>query len=189
MALDQEHVTRAEYMAHWYNQGSTLQEVGDAFEISGERVRQVLRQTGVPPRKIEPADPVRLMAECRRANGLTEATRAAGCDYNAAKECLEALGVLPALERLWRWRQGKTRKLWTRTALIRRMQEVAEIVGHAPTKVELDKHKPNSQTYQYHFGSLAAAQEAAGFTPRALGERVDPIAWREKIIASHARRR
>ena len=49
MANPQRNLEREAVICALYREGRTLQEVGDVFGLTRERVRQILRRAGVPP--------------------------------------------------------------------------------------------------------------------------------------------
>lgn len=164
-------------MRHFLEAGCTLQEVGDAWGVSRERVRQLTG--GAVPR--EAVDPVRLLRAARKARGITEAATEARCTIDNAKRCLSELGAWPALTRLWSWRQRAN--VWTRDKLVARMRELGAELGRAPTAAELNRAGPTISVWQRVFGSLSAANEAAGFEPRPQGQRPDPEAFSRSMSA------
>lgn len=149
--------------------GHTLQAVGDMLGITRERVRQIANRLGVTDRgQHQPHDVVRFMAVARRARSLKATASELGVGAGVVQRALVAIGAFPALTRLWRMRQKRSRA----AELVAAMQALATRLGRTPAIADLNA--PDAGTachmvYVQAFGSLRAAQAASGLVPNAQG--------------------
>ncbi len=156
----------------------TLQNVGDAFGISRERVRQIVEldapdsRNGRHGRWIDPIQIVR----AARAQGVTSIARVARTVITSDRAqvllALKELGLWPAIERLWRMRRRAGMQL-RHEEMLRQLAAFAEELGHTPGMREIVR-APRSKlrdnmAYVKAFGSIREAQRLAGLVPRASG--------------------
>lgn len=66
--------------------------------------------------------------------------------------------------------ENRGRVRWDRARLIERLQKLAAELGHTPGVKELKlATPPDHMTYVRNFGTIRAAQEAAGLVPNKVG--------------------
>ena len=142
-------------------EGWTTERIGAGFKppISGQRVRQILKRAGIKRRTIADYD-YRISWVCS-ACGATkrfrheEARRRKVCSYQCS---------------------GKLKTRWNRPMLIDYLQQLAADLGHTPSIGDINlAGPPDHMTYVRNFGSICAAQEAAGLVPNAVGRRAAPF--------------
>ena len=145
--------------------GMTLQEIGDKYGVTRERVRQVLEREGV----------------VETPQGL--AARCVFCAYSSDKTILEIAEdsgfpvatvshVLGREGLPYRHRTGGPGRLYTDEELLNSLRELGKKLGHTPTCQDVISARPPSHTLYYkRFGSLRNAQRLAGFEPNRVGGR------------------
>ncbi len=152
---------RVQKMIELYKSGGTLQTVGRAHGVCGERVRQLFKRHGYAPR-----------------NGVTReqvltAIATPGTKREIAKRLgLGAQGLRAALRRLKLSAPVFTRPppKYSDEDMLDYMRALAEKLGWTPGKIDLDRHSPpGTGSYQLRFGSLTAAQRLAGLAPNKRG--------------------
>lgn len=146
--------------------GHSLQTVADVLGVSRERVRQKLGKGHMASM----ADPIRLMRAVRDPSitSYIGAGKAVGIDNGQATDCIAALGLRPAVDRLFRWRREAVHRI----KFSRIIQAEAKRLGRTPTWTEIGKAahvKYPAQYLQRYFGPLAKLWEYVGLTPRPLG--------------------
>jgi hypothetical protein len=124
--------------------GMTLQEVGDHYGLSRERVRKLANRER-PDLKLSRRDvcrnsrpdPIRALSITRRSESLKEAALEIGCAQETIVRLLDKLGMLKSHKRLWRlkrWRRREiVRQKWT--TLLREHFTI----GECPTGGEFTK--------------------------------------------------
>jgi hypothetical protein len=141
-----------------YKAGETMEHVGESYGISRERVRQILGRAGVRSRRGGTKGHRRVeYVEWRCAScGKTEMrppfrARARGrfCDHKCRSIFL----------------------VGTPGMMLAALAALAEHLGRTPSQADIhrDRDTPSHMTYVHHFGSLSAAQRAAGLTPNKVG--------------------
>ncbi len=89
MTLDAQRIERLKEMVHLRTiEGRTLQQIGERFSISRERVRQILRRAQVPSRGA--------------GSSLEEIAKRLDCSAIQLRRVLAETGLLAALKRGWR---------------------------------------------------------------------------------------
>jgi DNA-binding CsgD family transcriptional regulator len=156
--------TRARIMAALYDGGSTLQEIGDEYGITRERVRQIIRSVQPEVSAFSRVSPTDVMRAIRRPGIVSkeQAARVAGVTVKAFAAVTNALGVCEAAHRLFRARREHA----CRARMIGRLREHVDDQGHPrPAKNSaLTRHAISL------FGSIRAAREAAGFSGEYLDQ-------------------
>lgn len=133
----------------------TLSQISAVVGVSRERVRQIVRSQGVTRLESRVLMQVKRRRYCVRC-GVPFLPRA-----RTSRFC----GVACAAEN----------SRHDDADMIRYMQDLAARLGRTPTKVDLDEAGPPSVlSYQKHFGSLRAAQAAAGLVPNGRGRPARP---------------
>lgn len=124
----------------------------------------------------------------REGASIRDVAQAMGVSDHAAYGVIRNLA--PSEYAAWVGERGSWRLLWDREAIVERVQAWVETYGQPPTaqewnpamarargrhdiaeRWEQDGCWPTTTTTQYVFGSWSAAIAAAGFTPRAPGQR------------------
>lgn len=146
--------------------GWTLEAIGVLKGLTRERVRQHLAKAGVARRRERSPraslDVTRIVAALR-APGVeryAEAARRTGVHPIDVSRVVAALGLAQALQRLYRLRR--------RARYVRAMRLLAESLGRTPRICDLNhpgSTTPSHTAYIHHFGSVRAAQAAAGLEP------------------------
>lgn len=176
---------------HFYSTGSTLEEIGNAFGLTRERVRQILTRYGSPSRLVSPVDPIRSLYVCRRAMGITQAAGALGVEVAHLRVLLSELGVLPALERLWQWRRARRDRTTSNAELLERLSALVQALGRAPTLREIKEQLGiDPPTFYRRFGSFRAACALVGVAPRSRGYpgHLHPLRHPQQKARGHCRR-
>jgi hypothetical protein len=102
---------RAAAWAMLLESGQTLTDIANAVGLSRERVRQIIRKEGYDYRRGvgagRPPDPLAVVRALRQPDcvGLGGLAKRASCSQRNAHDVLQALGLWPAAERLWRKRR------------------------------------------------------------------------------------
>lgn len=160
-------LARVEAMAALAEGGTTLQEIGEYYGITGERVRQLLARRGVPiPRRYGP-DVVAIMRHVRAPGmvSLRQVARVLGITNYAVSRAVNALGKGRAVQRLYRWRRHSAR----RQHWIAWYRALAERLGRLPAHadaVQSGLHPPT--LYCYFPGGIKELRREAGFLTRLL---------------------
>ena len=189
---------RADEMAALYEAGASLRDVGRAFNVSGEYVRQVIRDAGVQPRSAAETYAV------KRDRRLGEA-RIAVCqmfrETGDVEEVADRLGVPSVLvgqivranfSESERRRPNQATKRYSDRELMDFLKEVSEQLGGILTTVTYNKVAstrrtedgrpwPTHQTFFLRFGSWVKALQAAGLAANPSS----PIAGRNLFEKEH----
>ena len=173
---------RLEQMVALRSAGQTLEDIGAQFGITRERARQLI--TANAPEASRPdfaGDPIAILSAARHpdARSLWHVTRATGTAPQVVQRCVGALGVRPALNRLYRWRKWRDRET-TREAFLAKMRAFIEREGRLPYSYEMGARAghpklpelPGIQYAKSLFGSSTKMWAALGVTPRARGRPV-----------------
>jgi hypothetical protein len=157
MATATKDETRELEICALYSGGETMQEIADRYEVSRERIRQILRRNGLGGHgqrtKIDPLKVLGLVAECRT---VREIALRLGADHAAATRVLHCLAPT-AVDEMAAYRHEALRN-----RLLAELRETASRLGRVPKKPDLDKHGPDQAHLQRVFGSMTRARELAG---------------------------
>ncbi|TAL49183.1 hypothetical protein EPN83_01425 [Patescibacteria group bacterium] len=158
----------------------TLEELGDLLGgLSRERVRQLVRKTGsVYSKPNWPKDPLPAIRTLRENSEITslhawqKALKRKGRggvkNFSLRKMMLE-FGITEAVERLFSLRRWRNQAL-RREVMREDLRVLALKLGHTPSEREIDElGKFWAEDYYSSFGSLRAAQTAAGLKPNRKG--------------------
>lgn len=153
---------RAERMAEMYRSGVTLAEIGAAFGITRERVRQILNHSTLDAearRKIRYPHGVRETRACEYCGTTFTAPRSRIKRY-CKVECSR--------------RASHTPKTWNEERMVYAMQRFYVEHGRVPYVREMMFESvalkiPSITTLTRHYGSMVAAFKAAGLEPRKTG--------------------
>lgn len=138
-----------------YQDGETMEAIGGDYGITRERVRQILERAGVPRR--QPKD----WLSGRRVEYVTYACLACGQEH----ECAPSRRIPKET-----FCDRECRTLYRRDQLIEDMQRLARRLGRTPGQPQINAHAPPyHMDYYRYFGSVRAAQQAAGLTPNKIG--------------------
>ena len=134
-------------------EGYTSNKLGSLFGISGQRVRWILKRAGVALRaRADYRKRVRWTCMvCGMQNTLQP------CIARSRKTCSTSC-------------RSRLLTIWDRPKLIEELQQLAAELGHTPGLKEINHvSPPDHMTYVRKFGSICAAQVAAGLVPNATG--------------------
>ena len=143
-----------------------MQEIGDRYKVSRERVRQILARNGLDGCGGTRIDPFRVLRMVKDYDSANEIARALGF-----KQAVSVLRVLHALCPMALAELEAYRHEATRERLLARLRKLAARLGYTPGKDDLDDHGPSCNSLQYVFGSLQEAQRLAGLVPTKVGGR------------------
>ena len=156
-----------------FSGGMTLAAISEIYGVSGERVRQIVRRNGIPP-TVRNVDPLRILASLEASTCVAHAARLATTSTTSVRRLIAEMGM-HAEVREWfaknKRAETERRKAWRRESLIIRMRALASRLGRTPNKIDLDRYAKGASGYQLVFGSLPAAQIAAGLPPTKPGGR------------------
>lgn len=138
----------------------TLQDIGDDYGLTRERVRQIVRRAGVSPK---------VTAAVKHENAVERVLFV--CEVCGKKNLLK-----PAVARTRRVCShecsGKLRRAYTHEDLLDHLRDLALELGCTPGVNDVIAHDGPSHTMYYrYFGSLRAAQAEAGLKPNKVGGR------------------
>lgn len=167
-----------------YADGATMQELGDMYGISRERVRQILSKLNVVSRPGAPSvltDPIRVLNVCRESTSVTSAVRALGCMRANLLRTLTQLGALDEMREHWK----QNRRHYTDGYLIAHLRVLALRLGRTPSIVFMNAAKggPSFTTYVYRFGSWSRAVQLAGLEQNPGGRPGSTMTVRERLDA------
>jgi hypothetical protein len=144
-----------------YESGATMQEIADVYDVSRERIRQLLiRATGRSKfggrQKIDPAVAMRAL---REASSWIDASRRSGISRPALQQLARELGVNAAIRRLYRLRR--------RAAMLQAIRDVAQEIGRPFRGGDFSgpgvlPGLPASIALRRAFGGIRKAVKAAG---------------------------
>lgn len=140
--------------------------------ISRERVRQLLHRNGVSGAwNGDKTDALKVLRVCRRGDvrnwNQVASPFGGGTNGHKLRELISPLGMVPAIDRLFAWRQRKARAL-ARTAirdeLLQEYRSLAARLGHVPGSHELVPKNGTRFWTQYmrHFNGMRELRVAAG---------------------------
>ena len=162
-----------------YDGGATLEEVGRAFGVSRERVRQIFRDHGMPVRSVKDTHALQRARQSRqRANRITDRFRDLR-DVDAVAHELQlpktlvAEVVYGAFTAPKRRKPTRARKKYSDEELIRFLQGASTALGGVLTaqgytdyarahETQDGRPWPTHQTHALRFGSWREAVKAAG---------------------------
>jgi hypothetical protein len=175
---------RNRLMTALVDEGRTLTEVGEAFGVSRERVRQIYNRAKghAPHRKNHGRVTALPSLRAIRENPAIASWAALGRyldtgkgeikqrDWSSLQIALDELGMLRVVERLFRLRTRRIR----RQQVIDALHRVAEMTGQNPRMGDffVGGVGTNVLTIYQVFGSFPKALEAAGFPQNSKGNRV-----------------
>ncbi len=184
-------------MARLRGEGLTLAEIAARFDITRERVRQLLRHAGGSTdgrdaRRIRQLEAARaalegLLAGFRAGRSTAETARELGVTPAAATRVLRE--SITASDRAERARNRSVNRLqastYSREAILRALLDVARLTEGPPTSSEYGRHArrlrlPSLPTVTTRFGSWAEAVRAAGMTPHTSPRRAYDRHWTEE---------
>lgn len=168
---------------YWLEEKS-LREVGEAFGVTYERVRQLFSEYGVLTRsKAEAGELTRartdaaIIEAAAEGGSLSEIAERAGCSTHAVKATFKRKGLKP------QWPPPAGRQ-WSHDTIVQAIRDWVVLYGETPSATDWNVSTPwcdverfragdwpHLSTVQYHFGSWNKAIEAAGFEPRKSGHR------------------
>lgn len=154
----------------------TLDEIGTVFGITRERARQIIRKAGYTgQRGGAPEREAMIRATVGDATSLRDAAQRCRLPRSQLRSWLEERGLYEAARSGWRTRRKKRYLAAARPRLIAELRALATRLGHVPGTGDIVADANTSSRYLFYrvFGSLQAAQEAAGFVPRVVG----PFGW------------
>lgn len=147
--------------------GLSMDDIGVEYNISRQRVQQILRRNGVRGHDYTLALTGAEILAALEANPKLR-THADLSDYLEVSPWTVMKAIRHAPVQLKR-RIRAQYDLNRRQHYIDRIREIGERVGHTPTAQELNNHGVHSTRIQYVFGSLRQAQIEAGFRPNPIG--------------------
>lgn len=156
-------------MAALYQDGATYEEIGQAYGVTRERVRQLIKATGKKGRPSR-IDPIRVLRAARTANSFGQCVGALRMDSKKVERCLVETGHWTALNRLWGLRKSKQRDARGEEYLSQ-LRELAQRLGHTPGLADINAEPkfPRHTTFVRYFGSISRAQKLAGLQPGKVG--------------------
>lgn len=166
---------RASDMRQLYESGWTQEDIGTLFGVTRERVRQLIRAVGCDvfnrTNGRGRVDHLMIMAAARSSGSFAEAGRKLGLDASRVVEITKRLGTYESLRRLYRLRRRRT--LLQPAALIAQLKDLAHRIGRTPSINDMngDPQTATHMTFVRVFGTVRAAQVAAGLVPNAIGDR------------------
>ena len=170
---------RAQTMDEMYQLGATLQEVGTAFGVTRERVRQILNEAGFGTDRAERAVAIRerrqrehvaaVLEAFRRSSDARQVARELELPYELVNDIL--CEHVPTGERRAHWKKPKPK--YSDEELIEFLQIASRTLGGVLTtaaytsfararKTSDGRNWPTHQTHFNRFGSWRLALEAAG---------------------------
>lgn len=142
-------------------EGLTMQVIGDRLGITRERVRQLLRREGVTVEQTRAIALRRSLVpkNCERCGKAFVVRRAKKNQKHCSRTCAYAA------------KGERTAYPGGREGIIAKLRELAERIGRTPASNDLNSwdDMPSHSTVVRFFGSMSAAQEAAGFVPNKRG--------------------
>lgn len=149
--------TRNEAIVKDYASGLTMRETGLKHGISRERVRQILNELGHTDRNPR--------------IGAREKFTCSGCGKSFM---MRPSQIKRGTDRERKYHSpecyAKHQHTYSREDLITHMRRLAKELGRTPTQQDIqDAAPPSHTTFYAHFGSMTAAQEAAGLEARTHG--------------------
>lgn len=145
--------------------GATLQQIGDAIQMTREGVRLRLVAAGYGEKTTKGPDPILVCRAAERATDLGTVAKAAKTYTVAVRQVLRALGKWDAfrdrmLAYAWAYRYE---------AALAALRALAARLGHTPTTDDIKAAGLCTTTYVRQWGTLRRAQAAAGLVPNQLG--------------------
>lgn len=142
----------------------TLEEIGKELGVARQRVHQILRKADVEFRPTGPfidRERIRALAQAKDAS-IESVVEATGYGRSTVVAELKAAGLLKALRK----RVRKQRAAEHEAALVADLKRLARKLGHTPSYSEIPQTGRSLRQYVTAFGSVMAAQEAAGLPTR-----------------------
>lgn len=165
---------RAFLIASLYSTGTTLDEIAAQFNVSRERIRQILKRMGIHgrPRCRHEADPIKVCGVVGQAESIEDCARAAGTTVNRARHVLEVLGKWDENEARWRSTRQAAKALMgeqKKARLIARLRAIAKRLNRTPSQFDIQRAGMCPTALFYWFGSIREAQRLAGLEPNGVG--------------------
>lgn len=164
-------MTRNNEIVKRHLEGLSFGQVAQEFNISRERVRQLVRRAGVSPEQSR-----KILREVRSRNKVT-----LRCGN---PECGKAFQVDPSDVRNRNRRFCSRRcaasdsRKYSDEYLLQRLRDLADKLGWTPRATDINEDGfPRSQMYFDRFGTLSRAQRLAGLTPNRRGRSKGPGGW------------
>ncbi len=145
----------AEMVRLYVDEHKTLQNIGDHFGVTRERVRQIVRRAGV-------------------GRDVTSANFAFRSEADLVDMVCEECGSVTrrqpsSVRQFCSWRCSGKSKTITSAHALRELRRLALMLGNTPGMMDLVAPWPTHTIYYRLFGSLRAAQDIAGLTPNKRG--------------------
>lgn len=142
--------------------GETLTAIGEDYGLTRERVRQIVRQAGVPVSHT--AAVVREQSRGPRVPRLEGECETCGAPVTFLASSPRRFCSQPCVHEAMREHTDDSLLIW--------LQDLAVRLGHTPTRAEINAEPdtPWHMTFVRNFGSIAEAQEAAGLSPNGVGQ-------------------
>ena len=175
---------RAAAIFAYYSSGATLQEVGDRYGISRERVRQILKAHGYPVRSVKQAAALhranqfemapQILALHRELGDPRQVAEQIGISQTTVREVVRAAGTAnPLPASTLRRKFGVTQKRYSDEELLQCVRTASQRLGGVLTTAAysefgrgrtLDDERPwpSHQSLQLRFGSWREALQRAG---------------------------
>lgn len=141
--------------------GATLQEIGETYGVTWQRVQQVVGQGHRP---CPGADPVALLRAIRSDRTLMTWSRLPW----RAQDTLYELGLLNAVERLFQWRQRRAQRE-LRAAHLQQIHQFVADHGRTPYSDEMREMGFWFGSHSRMWRSSNELLRAAGYPPRPVG--------------------
>lgn len=145
-------------------------ELSRRFDLTSERVRQIINEAGVDPE-------VSAAVAAKNRRRIAARRRADAKARRVVKTCPKCGGEFSHarfVEQTWCSREcaGAARRVWdwSDDDALDYLRRLAQELGHTPSANEIyqDASAPSHTWFYDRFGSIRAAQEAAGLTPNRL---------------------
>lgn len=152
---------------------ATQTELAEILNVSRQRVQQRLKAYDPDYTTCGIKNPIQMLQVAKTCSSWSMLAAKTKLSLGAVKVAATAIDKYDSLDRLFRLRKYQKKKA-DREKYLNKLRHAAKVLGHTPTTEDMTLGRAglsSASTYQQKFGSVAAAQKAAGLPFNSKGGR------------------